>query len=49
MRLPAPVPAATALVGLGGVKRTFRCDGVVKRTYWRAIRPRHLTELQSRL
>ena len=33
MRLPAPVPAATALVGLGGVKRTFRCDGGVKRTF----------------
>ena len=33
MRLPAPVPAATALVVLGGVKRTFRCDGGVKRTF----------------
>ena len=33
MRLQAPVPAATAQVGLGGVERTFRCDGGVERTY----------------
>jgi hypothetical protein len=30
MRLLVPVPAATALVGRGDVKRTHRCDGDVK-------------------
>jgi hypothetical protein len=54
MRLLAPVPAATALVVLGGVKRTFQCEELLSAPIGAAalsarFRPQRLVGLQLRL